>query len=339
MKKMIKPFFQSLFVFALWAALYTQLAPLTDFLTGLLPLDQKSHEAEIVRYFLYDGPKVIWLLVLIIFVMGLVRSFFTPEHTRKVLAGKKEGIGNVLAALLGVVTPFCSCSAVPMFIGFLSAGVPLGVTFSFLIAAPMVNEIALGLLWALVGWKAALLYMVFGLLVAIIAGAFLGKLGLEGWLEDWVQDLRQTKDNLPDVKLNWEARVKLGLDAVRDIVGKIWLWVLAGVGVGALIHGYAPTDLLAQLMGPSTWWSVPLAVVVGIPLYANHAAILPVATALLGKGAALGTVLAFMMSVTALSVPEMIILRKVLKKRLIGVFIGVVASGILLAGYLFNLVL
>ncbi|HBM90727.1 MAG TPA: hypothetical protein DD400_02460 [Rhodospirillaceae bacterium] len=339
MKKMVKPVLQSLFALVLWVVLYSQLLPLADFLTGLLPFDPKSHEAEAVRYFLYDGPKVILLLALVIFVMGVVRSFFTPEHTRKVLAGKKEGVGNVMAALLGVVTPFCSCSAVPMFIGFLSAGVPLGVTFSFLIAAPMVNEIALGLLWALVGWKAALLYMAFGLLVAIISGTVLGKLGLERWLEDWVRDLRQTKESLHDAKISWSERVQLGVAAVRDIVGKIWLWVLAGVGVGALIHGYVPTDFLAYLMGPSAWWSVPLAVVVGIPLYANPAAILPVATALLGKGAALGTVLAFMMSVTALSLPEMIILRKVLKKKLIGVFVGVVASGILIAGYLFNLLL
>jgi uncharacterized membrane protein YraQ (UPF0718 family) len=203
----------------------------------------------------------------------------------------------------------------------------------------MVNEIALGLLLAMVGWKAAVLYLVFGLTVAIVAGIILGKLGLEGWLEAWVRDLRQTNNVTPTQSIDFNERIKLALQAVREIVGKTWVWVLLGVGAGAAVHGYAPTDLLAHLMGPSAWWSVPLAVLIGIPLYANHAAILPVATALLGKGAAIGTVLAFMMSVTALSVPEMIILRKVLKLKLIAVFIGVVGTGILLAGYLFNLVL
>lgn len=278
------------------------------------------------------------LLTLVVFAMGVVRSFFSPERTRTLLAGKNEGVGNVAAAGLGIVTPFCSCSAVPMFLGFVSAGVPLGVTFSFLIAAPMVNEVALGLLFALIGWKVALTYLAFGLGIAIVAGWVIGRLHLEGWLEEWVRTMRTSVADIPPGRITAVDRIKAGIEAMKDIVGKVWIWVVVGIAAGAFIHGYVPTNLLGSIMGRDVWWSVPAVVLLGIPMYSNAAGIIPIVEALLGKGAALGTVLAFMMSVTALSFPEMIILRKVLTIRLIAVFVGVVGIGILAVGYLFNLV-
>ncbi|MGB8526200.1 MAG: permease, partial [Rhodoplanes sp.] len=306
---------------AAWIVLYRQLEPFSRWLTAQLPLQPGSHFADAVAFFVYDTPKVLMLLTLVVFAMGVVRSFFSPERTRAVLAGRREGIGNVAAAALGVVTPFCSCSAVPLFIGFVSAGVPLGVTFSFLIAAPMVNEVALGLLFALLGWKVALAYLGFGLGIAIVAGWVIGKLHLESWLQEWVRNVRAGATELPASTITIVDRLKAGVDAMADIVGKVWPWVVAGIAAGALIHGYVPSDLLASIMGREAWWSVPAAVVVGIPMYSNAAGIIPVVEALLGKGAALGTVLAFMMSVIALSAPEIIILRKVLTMRLIAVFI------------------
>jgi uncharacterized membrane protein YraQ (UPF0718 family) len=323
---------------AVWFALYGQLVPFSEWVVTLLPLERGSHLEEAIRFFAYDTPKVLMLLALVVFAMGVVRSFFSPERTRALLAGRREGLGNVAAAGLGVFTPFCSCSAVPLFVGFVSAGVPLGVTFSFLIAAPMVNEVALGLLFALVGWKVALTYLGFGLGVAIVAGWVIGRLKLEGWLQDWVKNIRAgAASAIPDERLTFVERIKLGFEAVKDIVGKVWMWIIAGIAAGALIHGYVPSELLASIMGRDAWWSVPAAVVLGIPMYSNAAGIIPVIEALLGKGAALGTVLAFMMSVIALSLPEIIILRKVLSLRLIGVFVGVVGAGILAVGFLFNL--
>lgn len=242
----------------------------------------------------------------------------------------------MLAASLGIVTPFCSCSAVPLFIGFVSAGVPLGVTFSFLISAPMVNEVALGLLFGLVGWKVALTYLVFGLAVAIVSGWVIGRLHLEHWLEEWVRNIRSDAVDLPPEQLSVVDRIKAGIEAVHEIVGNVWPWIIAGIAAGAFIHGYVPADLLASIMGRDVWWSVPAVVLIGIPMYSNAAGIIPVVTALLAKGAALGTVLAFMMSVIALSLPEMIILRKVLSVKLIAVFVGVVGTGILAVGFLFN---
>jgi uncharacterized membrane protein YraQ (UPF0718 family) len=322
---------------AVWAVLYRQLIPFSDWAVSLLPVDPASHLGQSIAFFLYDTPKVLLLLTLVVFAMGVVRSFFSPERTRALLAGRREGVGNAMAASLGIVTPFCSCSAVPLFIGFVSAGVPLGVTFSFLIAAPMVNEVALGLLLALLGWKVALTYLVFGLGIAITAGWVIGKLKLEGWLEPWVLKIHAGTADLPELTVTWPDRIRAGLDAVKEIVGRVWYWIIAGIAMGALIHGYAPEELLASVMGKDAWWSVPAAVLVGIPMYSNAAGIIPVVEALLGKGAALGTVLAFMMSVIALSLPEMIILRKVLSMKLIGVFVGVVATGILAVGFLFNL--
>jgi len=244
-----------------------------------------------------------------------------------------------MAALLGIVTPFCSCSAVPLFLGFVQAGIPLGVTFSFLIAAPMINEVAVILLYGLLGWKVAAIYLFTGVLIAIVAGWVIGRLKLEHWIEDWVQEMRANESVEIEEKLSWTDRVARGREAVGDIVGKVWIYVVAGIGVGAAIHGYVPEDFMATIMGKDAWWSVPGAVFVGIPMYSNAAGIVPVVEALLGKGAALGTVLAFMMSVIALSLPEMVILRKVLKPKLIAVFIGVVGAGILFTGFLFNLII
>ena len=278
---------------ALWFAVYNRLSASAQWLVAQTAIEPGSHLASSLEFFLYDTPKVLMLLTLVVFAMGVVRTFFSPERTRRLLAGRREGLGNIAAAHLGIVTPFCSCSAVPLFVGFVSAGVPLGVTFSFLIAAPMVNEIALGLLFALLGWQVALTYLAFD-------------------------------------------RFEAGWAAVKEIVGKVWYWIIAGIAVGAFIHGYVPAELLSGVMGADRWWSVPAAVLIGIPMYSNAAGIIPVIEALLGKGAALGTVLAFMMSVIALSLPELIILRKVLSMRLIAVFVAVVGSGILAVGFLFN---
>ena len=325
---------------ALWYAVYRQLDPFAGFLTyTVLAIRQGSRLGEAVHFFLYDTPKVLMLLSLIIFGVGIIRTFFTPERTRRILAGKRESAGNVMAALLGIVTPFCSCSAVPLFIGFVTAGVPLGVTLSFLIAAPMVNEVALILLYGLLGWKIAGLYLMTGLLVAIAAGWVIGRLGMEKHIEDWVREICTNADDVPENSITWAGRFHAGRVAVQDIVGKVWIYVVAGIAVGAGIHGYVPEGFMASIMGREAWWSVPAAIAIGIPMYSNAAGIVPVIQALLGKGAALGTVLAFMMSVIALSLPEMVILRKVLKPTLIIVFVSVVAGGILLVGYLFNLII
>jgi uncharacterized membrane protein YraQ (UPF0718 family) len=319
-----------------WGIIYSQLVPFAEWVVASMPVDPKSHLGEAISFFAYDTPKVLMLLTLVVFGMGVVRSFFSPEKTRALLAGKREGVGNVMAAGLGIVTPFCSCSAVPLFIGLVSAGVPLGVTFSFLISAPMVNEVALGLLFGLVGWKVAVIYLVFGLAVAIVSGWVIGRLHLEHWLEEWVRNIRSDPVELPPEQLSAIDRIKAGIEAVHEIVGNVWPWVIAGIAAGAFIHGYVPSDLLASIMGRDTWWSVPAVVLIGIPMYSNAAGIIPVVEALLAKGAALGTVLAFMMSVIALSLPEMIILRKVLSVKLIAVFVGVVGTGILAVGFLFN---
>jgi hypothetical protein len=323
-----------------WWLVYDALPGLSQWLTyDVLGIAHGTHLAESVEFFLYDTPKVLMLLTIVVFGVGIVRSFFTPERTRRILAGKSEAAGNVMAALLGIVTPFCSCSAVPLFIGFLGAGVPLGVTFSFLVSAPMVNEIAVVLLYGLLGWKVAALYMGTGLAVAIVSGLVIGKLNLERHVEDWVQQVRLDTSGEKDAELSWAERLDAGVFAVRDIVGKVWPWVIGGIAVGAGIHGYVPEGVLASIMGKEAWWSVPAATLIGIPMYSNAAGIIPVVQALLEKGAALGTVLAFMMSVIALSLPEMVILRKVLKPRLILVFAGVVGAGIMLVGFLFNAII
>jgi uncharacterized protein len=325
---------------ALWVVLYANLSNFANFIIGVLGLSRETALGEALHFFFYDTPKVLLLLTGIVFVMGIIQTFFAPERTRALLSGKRMGIGNVLAATLGIVTPFCSCSAVPLFIGFLSAGVPLGVTFSFLISAPMVNEVALALLFGMFGWKVAVLYLGLGLLVAIISGLVIGKLKMEHYLEDWVQAIQaRTEQAYEGASLSWVNRCEAGVAHIKEIVAKVWPYVIGGIALGAGIHGYVPEDFMASFMGKEVWWAVPAAVLLGVPMYSNAAGIIPVVEALIGKGAALGTVLAFMMAVIALSAPEMIILRKALKPQLIATFAGVVACGILLVGYVFNAVL
>jgi uncharacterized protein len=322
---------------ALWILIYIWLEPAANFIThDLLNIPADSHLGSSIAFFIYDAPKVIMLLVLIIFLVGIVRSFFSAERTRQILAGKREFVGNVLAGGLGIVTPFCSCSAVPLFIGFVETGIPLGVTLSFLIASPMINEVALVMLYGMFGWQVAAIYLVTGLFIAIAAGWVIGKLKMERYIEPWVFDVKMGEGQSPTSRMAFEDRVRYGLNAVREIVGKVWPYVLAGIAVGAVIHGYVPEGLLASFMGKNAWWSVPAAVLIGVPMYSNAAGIIPVVQALMEKGAALGTALAFMMAVVGLSLPETIILRRVLKWQLIGVFVGVVAAGIIAIGYLFN---
>ncbi len=321
-----------------WWFVYHNLPLFSHYLTySLLQIKPHTHLGDSLEFFFYDTPKVLMLLTLIVFFVGLLRSFITPEKTRRILAGKSEFVGNILAAMLGIVTPFCSCSAVPLFIGFVTAGIPLGVTFSFLISAPMVNEIALALLYGLLGWKVAAIYLVTGLLIAIIAGFIIGRLHMEKYVEDWVTKLDKSAstDNRSN-SVTWSNRFQMAKQSVKDIVGRVWIFMIIGIAIGAVIHGYVPQSLMASIMGKGTWWSVPLAVIIGVPMYSNAAGIIPIVEALLGKGAALGTVLAFMMAVIALSLPEMVILRKVLKMRLIYTFIIVVTLGIFVVGYLFN---
>ena len=321
----------------LWFVAYSNLTAFADGVVAALGLTHATRFGEAVHFFVYDTLKVLLLLAGIVFFMGIVQTFFAPERTRALLSNRCAGVGNALAAMLGIVTPFCSCSAVPLFIGFLSAGVPLGVTFSFLISAPMVNEVALVLLFGMFGWKVAALYLGMGLLVAILAGFAIGQLQMERYLEDWVQKVHAGHiDPTVSVNLGWVMRFEAGWSHVRQIVGKVWPYILAGIALGAGIHGYVPEDFMASFMGRNVWWAVPAAVMLGVPMYSNAAGIIPIVQALLDKGAALGTVLAFMMAVIALSAPEMIILRKALKPALIATFAGVVALGIMLVGYVFN---
>jgi hypothetical protein len=323
-----------------WYPIYSRLDPFSRWIAyDAFRIAQGSHLGEAVSFFFLDIPKVFMLLLLIVWGIGVLRSFFTPERTRGILAGKREILGDVLAALLGVVTPFCSCSAVPLFIGFVEAGIPIGVTFAFLISAPMVNEIALVLLFGLFGWRIALIYMSMGLLIAILTGVVIGRLNMEHQVEDWVYEIRMGQTPAHLQKLSWLSRIDYGWHQVRDIVGRVWIYIILGIGAGAAIHGYVPEGFLAALMGKQAWWSVPVAVILGAPLYSNAAGIIPVVQALLEKGAALGTVLAFMMSIIGISFPETVILRKVLKPKLIAVFVGVVTIGITIVGFIFNLIM
>lgn len=334
-----QPVFFLLIAGAVWYFLYQSLLPFSEYLVQWFPVEKESHLGKALQFFLYDTPKVLLLLTGIVFVMGMVNSYFTPERTRALLAHRGSVIANMMAASLGIVTPFCSCSAVPLFIGFVQAGVPLGVIFSFLISAPMVNEVALTLLFGLFGWKIALLYLALGLLIAILSGCVIGRMQMEQYLEDWVREIPKMQVSYQADELTLSDRLESGFASVRQIVGRVWPYILAGIAIGAGIHGYVPEDFMASFMGKDAWWSVPLAVVIGVPMYTNAAGIIPIVQALLAKGAALGTVLAFMMSVIALSFPEMVILRKVLKIRLIATFILVVATGIVIVGYVFNLVI
>jgi len=321
----------------IWFLIYHNLQPVTDWLIDtVFGLEKGQHLTEALRFFIFELPKVLMLLALIIFFVGIIRSYFTAERTRKALEGKSTFAGNVLASMLGIVTPFCSCSAIPLFLGFVESGVPLGVTFSFLIAAPMINEVAVILLVGLFGWKVAAIYVLTGLVIAIVAGWVIGKLKLEHWVEDWVYTTQLGNTAEGDESLKFSDRIHFGFDAVKEIVSKVWIYVAIGIAVGAGAHGYVPEDFMAALMGKSAWYSVPLSVLIGVPLYSNAAGIIPIVSVLIEKGASLGTSLAFMMAVIGLSLPEMIILRKVLKLPLILTFIGIVASGIMIVGYLFN---
>lgn len=322
----------------LWFVVYYSLQPAADFIIfHIFKMPKDAHLTEAIRFFIFEVPKVLLLLTLIIFFVGIIRTFFTPERTRKALEGKSLFAGNVLASLLGIVTPFCSCSAIPLFLGFVESGVPLGVTFSFLIAAPMINEVAVVLLIGMFGWKTALIYVATGLFVSITAGYLIGKFKLEKWVEDWVFKMQMGKNNMEAERLKWSDRVTEGYRAVKEIVGKVWIYIIIGIAVGAAAHGYVPQDFMVSIMGKSAWYAVPLSVLIGVPLYSNAAGIIPIVSVLIEKGASLGTSLAFMMSVIGLSLPELIILRKVLKLPLIFTFVGVVAVGIMIVGYLFNL--
>ncbi len=322
-------------ILAWWVA-YSLIWPISQWLTfDVLGLARGSHLGEAVAFFLYDVPKILLLLTGMIFLVGIVRTFFSPERTRALLGGKRQGLGNVLAAMLGIVTPFCSCSAVPLFIGFVESGIPLGVTFSFLIASPVINEIAVILLYGMFGWQVAGLYVISGLAIAIIAGAIIGRLRLERYVEDFVWQVQMGQAGSQE-RLTWPDRIHRATDSVRQIVGKVWPYVVIGIAIGALIHGYVPANALAGIMGEQAWWSVPAAVALGIPLYSNAAGIVPVVSVLISKGASLGTALAFMMAVVGLSLPELVILRRVLKPPLLAVFVVVVALAIIVTGYLFN---
>lgn len=315
----------------------------SQIVSQLFGLSLDSHLGASLHFFLYDVPKVLTLLLVISFLVGTLQSFIQPEQVRYWLGGKRTALGNILAAMIGIVTPFCSCSAVPLFIGFLEAGVPLGVTFSYLIAAPMVNEVAIVLLWGLFGLKVTLLYIGFGVGLAIVAGYILGVLHLEQWVEPFVWELQKAHQHsidspeaLAPSTMTWPLRFKQGQFQSSEIFKSVWPYVVVGIGVGALIHGYVPTDLITRWAGTNNPFAVPVAVAVGVPLYANIAGVLPITEALVNKGMPLGTVLAFTMAVTALSFPEMVILRKVLRPQLLTLFISLVTLGIISVGYLFN---
>lgn len=322
-----------------WLAAYAFVQPIADWLTYVfLALPQGSRLGESVAFFLYDVPKILLLLSGMVFIISFIRTFFSPEQTRALLGGRREGLGNLLASLLGIVTPFCSCSAVPLFIGFVESGIPLGVTFSFLIAAPTINEVAIVLLFGMFGWKVVALYIGSGVAIATVSGFVIGRLKMERYVEDFVWKVGSHTAGGVE-RPTWPMRIEQSWQAVKDIVAKVWLYVFIGIAVGAGIHGYVPESALVGLMGKQAWWSVPVAVLIGIPLYSNAAGFLPILGTMIEKGAALGTALAFMMSVVGLSLPETIILRRVLKPRLIAVFIGTVAAAIIFTGYLFNLIL
>ena len=320
-----------------WLVAWFTEAPLSDWLAfRVFGLERGSHFGEAIAFFLLDVPKVLLLLLGIITVVTLIRGFFPPEKVRGALAGRGAVGGTVAAASFGIVTPFCSCSAVPLFIGFVEAGIPLGVTFAFLISSPMVNEVALVLLWGLFGPVVALVYMAAGLTVAILGGLAIGKLHMERFVEDYVWALQGKGAAMVEVKLTWDDRIRDAWTYTRDLVGHILPYILIGIGLGALIHGYAPTDLVASIGGKSNLLAVPIVVLLAVPMYSNAAGTIPIVQALLGKGLPLGTTLSFMMAVTAISLPELIILRRVIKLPLLAVFVGVVTTGILAIGYLFN---
>ena len=334
--KLITP----LLLLPVWFLIYHFLKPVGDwFVDKVLGMTAGSHLTEALRFFVFEVPKVLLLLTLIIFLVGIVRSYFSPEKTRKALEGKSLFTGNVMASMLGIVTPFCSCSAIPLFLGFVEAGIPIGVTFSFLIASPMINEVAVVLLFSMFGWQTALIYVLAGLIIAITAGWLIGKLNLRHWVQDWVYQTQFANSDVEVDRIKFADRVQYGYNAVIEIVGKVWIYIVIGIAVGAGTHGYVPEDFMASVMGKSAWYSVPLSVVIGVPLYSNAAGIIPIVSVLIEKGASLGTALAFMMAVIGLSLPEMIILKKVLKLPFILTFAGIMAFGIMVVGFLFNAIM
>jgi uncharacterized protein len=310
-----------------------------DWLTyQVLNIAPKTLLGEAVSFFIYDTIKIFLLLIVIIFFVSIIRSFLPPKKIRRILSHEKKYFGNILAALLGIITPFCTCSAIPLFLGFLEAGVPLGTTFSFLVASPMINEVALVLLFGLFGWKIALLYIASGLIISIISGIVIGHLKVENLVEKFAQK-EEDGGEIKSSEVSWKRRVVYAKEYTQSIIKKVWPYLLIGIGVGAFIHGYVPTDFLAQYAGSGKWYAVPLAVLIGIPLYSNAAGIVPLVSVLTEKGVSLGTTLAFMMAVTGLSFPEFMILKKIMKPKLIAIFVGIVGIGIIFTGYLFNLVL
>lgn len=327
-------------LFVIWLAVYLFRDKIALFIVYyMFNLPSESKFADSLWFFFGTLLKITLLLLLVIFLAGVVRSWFSPEKTRKALEGKSLFAGNVLAGSLGILTPFCSCSAIPLFLAFVETGIPLGVVFSFLIAAPMINEVAVVMLFSLFGWKVGMVYILSGLSIAVFAGWIIGKLRLERWLQDWVLAVRSGSDE-PDMEVfSFQDRIKAGQTAVKDIFSRIWFYLIIGIAVGAAVHGYVPENYLSSLMDKSHWYSVPAAVLAGIPLYSCSAGAVPIASALIEKGVPLGTALAFMMSVIALSLPELIILKKVLKLPFILIFVGIIAVGIVLVGYVMNTVL
>jgi len=324
-----------------WFAAYNIIQPLADWIAyGLLSLPQDSHLGQTLAFFFYDVPKILLLLSGMIFLISLLQTFIDTQKVRVMVEKRGEGIGNIMASLFGAITPFCSCSSVPLFIGFVQAGIPMGITFSFLITSPLMNEVAFVLLIGLFGWKIALLYLLSGITIGTISGLILGRMKLERYVESFVYEIKpQSSGQIIEEKLTWKERVNRAVESTREIVGKVWLFVIVGIGIGAFIHGFVPQDALTGIMGKGAWWSVPVSVLLGIPLYSNAAGIIPIVSALLSKGASLGTALAFMMSVVGLSLPEAIILKRVLKTPLLVIFFVVIGVSIILTGYMFNFVL
>ena len=324
-----------------WFAAYNIIQPFADWIAyGLLSLPQDSHLGQSLAFFFYDVPKILLLLSGMIFLISLLQTFIDTQKVRVLVEKRGEGIGNVMAAVFGAITPFCSCSSVPLFIGFVQAGIPMGITFSFLITSPLMNEVAFVLLIGLFGWKIALLYLISGITIGTISGLILGRMKLEHYVEGFVYDIKlQSGGQIIEEELTWKERVNQAVESTREIVGKVWLFVIVGIGIGAFIHGFVPQDALTGIMGKSAWWSVPASVLLGIPLYSNAAGIIPIVSAMLSKGASLGTALAFMMSVVGLSLPEAIILKRVLKMPLLVIFFAVIGLSIILTGYMFNFVL
>lgn len=312
---------------------------ISDWLTyTIFRITPKTLLGSSINFFIFDTIKIFILLFVIIFVVSIIRSYLPPEKIRSILSRKNKYIGNVLASLLGIITPFCSCSAVPLFLGFVQAGVPLGTTFSFLIASPMINEVALVLLFGLFGWKIALIYIVTGLIIAIISGVVISYLKVESLVEPFVYQ-NSINGNIDLPSISRKERFNYAIDYTLDILKKVWPYIVVGIGLGSWIHGYLPADFLAQYAGSGKWYAVPLAVLIGIPLYSNAAGVIPLVSVLTEKGVSMGTTLAFMMSVTALSLPEFMILKKVMKTKLIVIFAGIVGVGIMFTGYLFNIIL